>query len=253
MLSDILTVGDKVDVIPPESKAGIIKTTKTYVSQIMDIDNEKTISIAMPYGNGLMYVLEKEVKYRLHFYTSKGLYQAICVLEGIYRENNAIIAQVKLISDLDKIQRRQYFRLECIHEIEYRVITQEEMVMEDRLAADKFLNQLERSEVRKRLGQLDRIWQKASITDLSGGGAKFNSDNPLMAGDRVRIKLDFITGGELKKMILGAVIIASGKHENRNDKFEHRAEFYDIGKSDREDLIKYIFEQERKRRRNDKV
>lgn len=253
MLSDILTVGDKIDVIPPESKVGLFKTPKTYVSQIMDIDNEKTISIAMPYGNGLMYVLEKEVKYRLHFYTSKGLYQALCTLEGIYRENNAIIAQVKLISDLDKIQRRQYFRLECIHEIEYRVITQEEMVMEDRIAADKFLNQQERAEVRKRLGQLERAWQKASITDLSGGGARFNSDHPLMAGDRIRIKLDFITGGELKKMILGAVIIASGKHENRNDKFEHRAEFYDIGKADREDLIKYIFEQERRRRRNDKV
>lgn len=253
MLSDILTVGDKLDVMPPDTATGVIKTQKTYVSQIMDIDDEKTISIAMPYGNGLMYVLEKEVKYKLNFYTSKGLYQAFCKLDGIYRENNAIIAQVKLISELDKIQRRQYFRLECIHEIEYRVITQEEMVMEDRLAANKFLNPQEKAEVRKRLGQFDRTWLKASITDLSGGGARFNSDHPLMAGDRIRIKLDFITGGELKKMILGAVMIASGKHENRNDKFEHRAEFYDIGKADREDLIKYIFEQERRRRRNDKV
>ena len=253
MLSDILTVGDKVDVLPPESKTGLIKSQKIYVSQIMDIDDETTISIAMPYRNGLMYVLEKEVKYKLHFYTSKGLYQVICELESIYRENNAIIAQVKLISNLDKIQRRQYFRLECIHETEYRVITQEEMVLEDRLAADKFLNQQERAEARKKLGQLDRAWQKASITDLSGGGAKFISDYPLMAGDRIRIKLDFIAGGELKKMILGAVVIASGKHENRNDKFEHRVEFYDIGKADREDLIKYIFEQERRRRRNDKV
>ena len=253
MLSDILTVGDKIDVLPPNTAAGVIKPSKTYASQIMDINDEKTISIAMPYRNGLMYVLEKEVKYNLHFYTSRGLYQSYCLLEGIYRENNAIIAQVKLITQLDKIQRRQYFRLECIHEIEYRVISQEEMVMEDRLAADKFLNQQEKSEVRKRLGQLDRAWLKGSITDLSGGGAKFNSDYPLMAGDRIRIKLDFIAGGEMKKLTLGALVIASGRHENRSDKYEHRTEFYDIAKADREELIKYIFEQERKRRRNDKV
>lgn len=253
MLSDILTVGDKIDVRPPEKASGEMKARKNYASQVLDIIDENTISISMPYGNGLMYVLEKEVKYRLFFYTSKGLYQSFCNLEGIYRENNAIIAQVKLLSELEKIQRRQYYRLECVHEIDYRVITQEEMVLEDRLVANKFLNPEERAEVRKKLIQFDRTWQRASITDLSGGGAKFNSDIPHMAGDRVKIKLDFISGGELKKLILRAVLIASYKHENRKDKFEHRAEFYDIGKVDREDLIKYIFEQERKRRRNDKV
>ena len=252
-MNDILTVGDKIDVRPPDAPGRVVQALKTYVSQVLDIIDEKTISIAMPHGKGLMYVLEKDVKYRLLFYTSKGLYQSFCKLDSIYRENNAIIAQVKLITELEKIQRRQYYRLECVHEINYRVVTQEEIVMEDRLAANKFLNPEERAAVRKKLVQLDRIWHNASITDLSGGGAKFSSDIPHMAGDRVRIKLDFISGGELKRLVLGAIIIASYKHENRSDKFEHRAEFYDIGKADREDLIKYIFEQERKRRRNDKV
>ena len=34
--------------------------------------------------------------------------------------------------------------------------------------------------------------------------------------------------------------------------YEHRAEFYTISNKEREDLIKYIFEQERKRMRFDK-
>lgn len=253
MLLDILTVGDKIDVRPPEPTGREIKALKTYASQVLDITDENTISIAMPHGNGLLYVLEKGVKYRLLFYTTKGLYQCFCKLTGVYRENNAIIAEVRLLSELEKIQRRQYYRLECVHQIEYRVITQEEIALEDHLLSDKLLTPDEKAEVRKRLDQLDKVWQNASITNLSGGGTRFNSDIPHMTGDRVKIKLDFICGGELKKMVLGAVIIASYRHESRNDKYEHRAEFYDIGKADREDLIKYIFEQDRKRRRNDKV
>ncbi len=252
MLSDILTVGDKIDVKQLEFIEGSARTSKTYVSQLLDIDDEKTISIAMPHANGLMYVLEKEAKYKLFFYTSKGLYQCTCVLEGIYKENNAIIASVKTITELEKIQRRQYYRLECIHEIDYRLLTQEEQLLEERLAGNKLMNTEEKAEIRRRLSQYEQTWQKASITDLSGGGMKFNSEVRHKPGDKLRIRLDFIIGNELKKMILGAVIISSEKLENRNDKFEHRAEFVEIGKADREDLIKYIFEQDRRRRRNNK-
>jgi c-di-GMP-binding flagellar brake protein YcgR len=253
MLSDVITVGDKIDVKPLDHNGELVKSSKTYVSQLLDIADEKTISIAMPHGNGLIYILEQGRSYRLCFYTAKGLYQCNCIMSAVYRENNAVIASVKLSTTLDKIQRRQYYRLECIHEIEYRLITQEELQLENKLAANKFINPDERADVRRRLSQLDRAWLKASITDLSGGGARFNSEEPLKPGDRIRIRMDFIMGNELKKLIVGAEIITSGRMENRNDKYEHRAEFYDIGKVDREDLIKYIFEQERRRRRNDKI
>jgi c-di-GMP-binding flagellar brake protein YcgR len=253
MLSDVLTVGDKIDVKKLDHNGDLIKASKTYVSQLLDINDENTISIAMPHGNGLIFMLEQGEYYRLCFYTAKGLYQCSCVMSTVYRENNALIASVKITKTLEKIQRRQYYRLECIHEVEYRLITQEELQLENKLAVNKFINTEERADVRRRLSQLDRVWLKASITDLSGGGARFNSDEPLKPGDRVRIRLDFIMGNELKKLIVGAEIITSGRMENRNDKYEHRAEFYDIGKVDREDLIKYIFEQERRRRRNDKL
>ncbi len=252
MLSDVITVGDKIDVKPLDFNGGLIKSSKTYVSQLLDIYDENTISIAMPYGNGLVHMLEQGKSYRLYFYSSKGLYQCDCVMSAIYRENNTLIASVKISTALEKIQRRQYYRLECIHEIEYRPITQEELQLENRLATNKFINAEEKADLRRRLSQLNQIWRKGSITDLSGGGARFNSDEPLNRGDRVRIKLDFIRGNELKRLVIGAEIIISGKMENRNGKYEHRAEFYDIGKTDREDLIKYIFEQDRRRRRNDK-
>lgn len=253
MLRDIVLIGDKIDVRQLDHMGAPMKSARTYVSQLLDYVDENTISIATPIKSGMVILLTPGENYKLSFYSVKGLYQCNCVMLTTYREKNTVIAVVRLTSDLEKVQRRQYFRLECIHEIDYRLITEEELLLEDKLLTASYKNADEKTEIRRRLSQLNRAWNKASITDLSGGGAKFNSEFNHNPGDKVRIKLDFITGGELKKLVLGADIIASEKLINRSSVYEHRAEFYDIGKNDREDLIKYIFEQERKRRRNDKT
>jgi c-di-GMP-binding flagellar brake protein YcgR len=74
----------------------------------------------------------------------------------------------------------------------------------------------------------------------------------LQAGDKIRVRFDYIFRDELKKLEITADIIASRKLPDRSV-YEHRAEFSNITKNDREDLIKYIFEQERRLRRNDKI
>lgn len=252
-MQEILHIGDKVDVRQVDNTGKPLSFAGTYVSKLLDFIDENTVSISMPLGSGQVIILGQGERYRLGFYTAKGVYQCNCVMLSAYRENSTIIAAVRLTTDLEKVQRRQYYRLECIHEIEYRLITLEEMQLEGRLALNRFTNSEERAEVRRLLSHMDKVWQKASITDLSGGGAKFNSDICHNIGDRIRIRFNFITGGELKKLILGADIVVSNKLMNRSGKHEHRAEFTDIGKADREDLIKYVFEQERRRRKNGKI
>jgi len=252
MFQDTLMIGNKIDVRRIDSYGRPIHIAKTYVSQLLDFIAPDMISIATPMGNSIMIMLEVGANYQLCFYTSKGLYQCNCVIVKNYKENNMMIAVTKVTSNLEKFQRRQYFRLECIHEMEYRIITIEEDILENRIRKDNFINSDERSECRKKLNQMDKEWVKASITDISGGGAKFNSHLMHQPGDNVRIKVDFIIAGELKKLVLGAELIYSSRLINQSGAFEHRVEFKDIGKKDREDLIKYIFEQERRRRRNDK-
>jgi c-di-GMP-binding flagellar brake protein YcgR len=219
---------------------------------LVDFVDINVINIATPIGNNKILILDVGESYNLCFYTNKGLYQCNCTVMNNYRESNMIISMVRLISDLEKFQRRQYYRLECIHEIEYRVISKEEELLENKLRLDDFANTQERSECRKKMLQMNKEWNKASFTDLSGGGARFNSNVQHQPSDKVRIKFDFILGKELKKLVIGAEIISSAKLLNRAGVYEHRVEFKEIGKNDREDLIKYIFEQERRRRRNEK-
>jgi c-di-GMP-binding flagellar brake protein YcgR len=252
MLRDTVNIGDKIEIKQLDQKGQLIKSAKTYVSQMVDFIDDDKISIATPIKSGMLVLLEKWANYRLYLYTAKGLYQCDCTMIQTYRERNMVLALVKVTSTLEKIQRRQYYRLEYVHEIEYRLVTSEETALEEKLRLEKFTNPVEKSEARKKLAELNRTWHQASITDLSGGGCRFNTDEQLKTGDRIRIKFDFIIRNELRKMELEADIIVSEKLMDRQGVFENRAEFCNISNKDREDLIKYIFEQERRLRKNDK-
>lgn len=253
MLSDIVQIGDKIEIKQLDQRGIPIRSSQTYVSQLVDYIDDDTISIAAPINKGMIVLVHKGENYRLWFYTIKGLYECNCTIIQTYKENNIIIIQVKLTSDLKKIQRRQYFRLECVHEIEYRIITEEELELNDKLIQGLYRNTEERAEIRRRLSALKKSWTMAHITDLSGGGCKFNCGQEIRPGEKIRIKLDFIIKDQVRKLEISAEIIASQKLLDRSGVYEHRAEFYDISQNDREDLIKYIFEQERIRRKNDKI
>lgn len=252
MLREIVNIGDKIELKQLDQRGSLMKSSKTYVSQMVDFIEDDKISIATPIKNGMVIILEKEMSYRLYFYTIRGLFQCDCIMLQTYREGKNILALVKLVTKPEKIQRRQYYRLECVHEIEYRLITEEEVKLEEKLRLGKFPQPDERSQIRKRLAEINKVWYNAAITDLSGGGCRFNSEHLLKSGDKVRIRLDFIIKNELMKLDIIADIIASQKIIDRSGVYEHRAEFYNIMQKDRENLIKYIFEQERRLRRNDK-
>lgn len=252
MLRDVVNIGDKIEIKQLNQRGEFMKPSKTYVSQMVDFVEEGKISIATPIKKGITVPLEKGANYRLYFYTIKGLYQCDSKMIHTYRENNMLLALMEPSYNIKKIQRRQYYRLECVHEMEYRYITEEEINLQEKLIDGKKLDSTEEIEISDKLANLKKIWSKAIITDLSGGGCRFNSEHVLKSGDRIMIKLDFIVKNELKKLKIIAEIIASQRMLDRVGVYEHRAEYIDISRKDREDLIKYIFEEERRLRKNEK-
>ena len=252
MLREVLTLGDKIDIKPLDKTGKPLQIARTFASQLVDLVDFDVINIAVPIVHGKIMILEVGNYYNLCFYSNKGLYQCNCVVLSNHKENKMTIAVVRITTNLEKYQRRQYYRLECIHVMVYRVYTREEEILENKFKLNDFQNEVEHDECKKRLSQLEKEWIKGSITDISGGGARFNSEVLHNQGVKLRIKLEIVIGNDKKNMILQADIIASGSIMNRNDIYEHRVEFNDITQRDRENLIKYIFEQDRRRRRNDK-
>lgn len=252
MLQEVLSLGDKIDIKHLDKFGRPAHNARTYASQLIDFVDSDVIHISTPISNSTPVILNVGEYYSLCFFSGKGMYQCNCVVLKNYRENNIIISVVRITTNLEKFQRRQYYRLECILDMEYHVVTKEEEILDKKLLNEDFKDNKERAECRKKLIQLQSEWIPASIIDLSGGGTRFNSEAALNQGDRVKIKMDIVFGAQLKNMILGANVISSGKIMNKTGVYEHRVEFNDITKKDREDLIKYVFEQERRRRNNEK-
>lgn len=252
MLQEVLSLGDKIDIKPIGRNGRPVLSVRTFISQLIDFVDVDVINIAAPIVLGKTILLSVGESYNLCFYTEKGLYQCNSIVLSNHKENKTVISVVRIITNLEKFQRRQYFRLECIHDIEYRVISIEESILDRKMSTEDFVNAEERAECRMKLNQFNREWMSASVTDLSGGGLKFTSEMSHNSGDKLRIKLDFLLSRDVKKLVLGANVISSNRILNRMGAYEHRVEFTDIMQKDREALIKYIFEQDRKRRRNDK-
>jgi c-di-GMP-binding flagellar brake protein YcgR len=251
MLREVLSIGDKIDIRPLNRSGKPVHTANTFVSQLVDFVDGNIINIVAPIVVGRTIPLPVGENYNLCFYTEKGLYQCNCQVISNHKDNKMIITVVRIITNLEKFQRRQYYRLECIHDIYYRPISLDEELLEKKMSSENFDTPEAMTEAKKKLAEFDSEWISASITDLSGGGARFSSEIHHNSGDKVRMKLDFIIGKELKKLVLTAKIISSRRIPVRVGMHEYRVEFTDIMQKDREALIKYIFEQERKRRRND--
>lgn len=252
MLREVLTVGDKIDIKPLDKNGRPLRIARTFVSQLIDFVDFDVINIAAPIVYRKPIVLNAGSYYNLCFYANKGLYQCDCVVLSNHKENNLLVSVVRITSNLEKFQRREFYRLECIHDMEYRIISKEEEIIERKLQTNDFKDKEELDESKQKLSQFEKEYRKASIIDISGGGTRFSSGSLHNAGDKIRIRLDIVVGNKQKRMLLRADIIASERILNRNDIYDHRVEFSKITPKEQEDLIRFIFEQDRRLRRNDK-
>lgn len=253
IVSDIVMIGDKIDIyLPGQKKEGESVLTLRYISQLLDFIDEDKAKLLMPITGNRVIPLEIGIRCDLFFYTYKGIYRCRALVTERYKEENLHILVVQFLSDLEKFQRRQYYRLECIKDIECRLVAPEEAELIEKIEADSFEDEEEREMLRKQLNSLQLEWYQATLTDISGGGARFNAPMRYNPGDKIRIDISF----EVKHCYFGhelkANVISSIPLNNRPDMFEIRVEFSEITVGQRETIIKFVFEEERKRRKRER-
>lgn len=248
MVSDVIQIGDKVNLLKVKKKQEDDVTIE-YVSQVLEFTEDNKIKIAMPIQNGRVIPLNVDEQYYMRFYSKKGLYQCKGVILDRYKEENVFILIVRYISDLEKFQRREYYRLEHILDINYRVVTREEEIYEKWIREDQFDRPEDRKECIEKLKILQAAWEPATITDISGGGARFNSMHPTDPEKKIVIAFLFYVNGKGYDYRLKAVVISCEPLVNRQGVYENRVKFIELELEKRETLIKFIFEEERKIRK----
>ncbi len=251
MVSDIVSIGDKLELKPLSFSEKGFKNEKTYKSQVLDFISEDTASVLMPIEGGRIIPLRVGDKYSLCFFTKKGLYQCKSVITDRTHMNNIYVLTVRFTSELEKFQRRRYYRLEYLLEFKYCIISDLEISIMTRLRNNNYRDEEEKQNYINTLEALEREWLSGTILDISGGGARFVSDCEHERGNMMQISIEFDNESGTRSFHIQAMIISSNKMINRQG-FEHRVQFIDILKEERESIIKFIFEEERRRRKREK-
>ena len=238
MAVNVFKVGDRIELV--KSNAGATNDKMVYKSQIYDVVGKEQLKIAMPQSKGKLLLLQLEAVYKMQFYTELGLYECKGKIVDRYKSDNVYVAVVDVVSALKKIQRREFYRLKCLIDAQIHLLDEEELKVED--AKGIFLQQDEK--------RVD--YKYAAIVDISGGGGRIVTDAEIEEGSCVTLKFKTELRGMLREYEMLAKVITRRSLINKKKKYELRVEFDQLENNVRESLIKYIFEEERKKRKIEK-
>lgn len=233
-----LSVGNKVEFVPFVTKGKTESDPKiTYVSQILDTD-EEGIVCAMPIVEGRLIPIEIGTAFETFFYTAKGIYKVDCDVTERKKEGSLYTLTVVPRETPQKFQRREFFRLDCTKEVAVKKLSQEEMGFfnEKKLLPDNVTG----AEARY------------VLIDISGGGMRMLSREMFHKGDLIEIRFPLEIAGRVVVKRLAGFIISSTSSKNNRSIYDNRIQFKYIRKEDSEDIVKYIFEQQRLMRKKER-
>lgn len=249
MIKDVVSIGDKLELIEQNRNN---ESNNMYVSQLLDFIEENKACISMPIKKGHIIPLSVGETYIIYCYTNKGLYQCSATIKERFKIKNMFVLIIEFQSVLEKIQRRQYYRIDCILDVKYHLVSEEEEQLINKIVKNKYIDSEEKQADIDKLDEFKQVWHEGTITDLSGGGARFNSGNPHVKDENIKLSLVLDSDMNGKQLLIPCKVISSTKLTNRNGFFEHRVKFTDIPKDDRETIIKFIFAEERRQRKRER-
>lgn len=230
-------IGDRIELMHIKSAIGRKVSDKKYGSQLLDFDGDRTAKIAMPISEGKVIPLEIDDDYNLCFFTNSGLYQCTAQIKKRYTENRMYVMDVIFLTPLKKFQRRKFYRLDCLFPIRYRIVPKEQFEKKNEAEQDN-----EKDEI---------LWEEGTISDLSGGGIRFHGNVECKKGDFVEIVLPLSLQSGIISLSLYMKVVSCVHFEGSRVAYETRGEFLNINEKERETVIKYVFEEQRRRMRKE--
>lgn len=237
MIEKLISPGDKlelkstVSVVLPDGTEGV----KTYKSSVYDILDDGRLELLMPMEQQKLILLPVDGEYDVCFFSNGGMYRANVRIADRQKINNTYIVVVEMMTNLHKYQRREYYRFNCVIDMSVRELNEQEVD-----AINKGLVYPE----------TEAVMTRGVIVDISGGGLRFVSRELHQPGSILLMKFLLPVQEVEKEFLVAAKVIYSGAIEKREAEYENRVKFEFISSATREEIIKYIFNAERKNRKN---
>lgn len=235
MLSNLVTDGDKVELQSSEhlySKDE--KKNKVYTSRVFTVLTDDRVEIMMPLEKSKLILLPINGEYEMCFYTSQGLYQCYARIYDRYKSNNVYVLALEITSNLRKHQRREYYRFNCVIDMRIRELKKEEA---------------ETITTARPVIVPGLPLRRGLICDISGGGMRLITDLHYEEESYAYCLFMLNMDGKSKEYELIGKVLKCNELPNRPGEYEIRLQYVNLDNDIREEIIKYIFEEERRLRR----
>lgn len=246
-VSEVIRPGDKIDISFSQRVERIGEEgelPRTYKSKVLDLKENGNLEISMPSEGGKLVLLPLGVRYEFVFFSRGGLYRAVGQVRERYKSENVYMLEIELKSQLEKYQRREFFRYPCVMDMNYYTIAEEEADLGSGEAVFIKLRE-EEDEPRQEYSGI--------IVDLSGGGIRFRTKRELENGQYILFEIHLENESFNKQYyLIGRVISCVPADKGPERQFEARAKFLIKDNNIREEIIRFIFEEERKSRQRGK-
>lgn len=248
----VFEIGDRIELSHIRSAMGRVLSTNKYGSQLLDYNATGTVTISMPIFENKVIPLEVDDEYQLCFFTNAGMYQCNAkVIKRYAIKNKMYVVDMFIYTPLKKFQRRKFYRLECMFPIKYRILSEVERILIERLMENKFRSEEDKKACEETLEQMPKVWNEATVSDLSGGGIRFHSKTEVVPDTMIEVMLPLSLESGIMPAKFVMKVISCIHSAGSRIAYEIRGEFENVKDSDRDIVIKYVFQEQRRRMRKE--
>ncbi len=247
----MIDIGNRIELTQVASATRRKLSENKYGSQLLDYDGIRTAKISMPMVGSRLVPLEVGDQYQLCFFTNSGMYQCKARIDKRFAEGKTYVLKVLFLTELKKYQRRKFYRLDCMFPVKFRVISNVEMIFREKLEKDQFASPEERENCEQEIEKLPKDWRDGTVSDLSGGGIRFHGNMEVEKGASLEIMLPLSFQSGIVPVKFLTKVVGCAYFESSRVAYEVRGEFEKLSDAEREIVVKYVFEEQRRRMRKE--
>lgn len=236
MVADELKLRTLCEIRPVElAKDDIPKSIgDVYAARILNINPDDTIDFSIPEMAGEKVDLLRNTRYSFLFIADNaGMKTAHGVFMQRIRIDNVPMARVKLVTSLKKIQRRDYFRVGCKVPVFFQSISFRKEELEQGDPIPRVMDEVE-----------DDGWKNGLILDISGGGLKMVTEEPIINFPYMVFKFILNVDGVDRYVIITGKIL-SREPVPRTLLCTHRVQFCPEHSKGQDDILAFVYMHQR--------
>ncbi len=212
---------------------------RVYISQVEDMYANEQLLILMPISYGRLVKLPLNEIYSFMFFTEKGMYRYDGKITKYISQDNYYFMLLQIVSEGEKVQRRSFFRFNCLLPLRFSKVIEDPEHDEDK--QEEKQGEVTFPLVADTINAEEKL-SKGVIKDIGGGGIRFITNEDI--GDVEKIKCLIVLKSNYL-IVLGKVL-QKQQFPKSNYKYQYRVEFIDIKPDEQAQIVKFIFDEQRK-------